>query len=254
MPRASAEPLVELEAAVTADHLAAIRSYLADQGLDPAVIDLVGLHGQTICHCPEQCFTRQLIDDQAVADALGVPAVSPISTARPSLPSIPARPAPSSTISCCAASAAPMTRTVRWPRPGASARISSPASWRTRSSTGRRRNRWIATISIAVPRSSRRSPMPMAPRCWRPSPSRAWWRRRAMYRAGRSAGSSAAAAGSTGTSWRGLPSGWGPGRSRRGRGLERQCARSADLRLFSRSVRSSSCPSAFPPRPVCHGR
>lgn len=75
MPRASAESLVELEAAVTADHLAAIRSYLADQGLDPAVIDLVGLHGQTICHCPEQCFARQLIDDQAVADALGVPAV-----------------------------------------------------------------------------------------------------------------------------------------------------------------------------------
>ena len=69
--RASSEPLAELEAAVTADHLAAIRSYAADQALDLAAIDLVGLHGQTIYHRPERRFTRQLIDGQAVADALG---------------------------------------------------------------------------------------------------------------------------------------------------------------------------------------
>ena len=73
--RASAEPLTELEAAVTADHLAAIRSYLADQRLDLAGVDLVGLHGQTIYHRPERRFTRQLINGQAVADALGIPAV-----------------------------------------------------------------------------------------------------------------------------------------------------------------------------------
>lgn len=73
--RASAGPLAELEAAVTADHLAAIRSYVADRRLDWAGIDLVGLHGQTIYHRPERRFTRQLIDGQAVADALGVPTV-----------------------------------------------------------------------------------------------------------------------------------------------------------------------------------
>jgi len=73
--RAAAEPLVELEAAVTADHLAAIRSYVADRQLDWAGIDLVGLHGQTIYHRPERRFTRQLIDGQAVADVLGIPAV-----------------------------------------------------------------------------------------------------------------------------------------------------------------------------------
>ncbi|WP_248313366.1 anhydro-N-acetylmuramic acid kinase [Bosea sp. F3-2] len=73
--RASAEPLAELEAAVTADHLAAIRSYVADRHLDWSDIDLVGLHGQTIYHRPERRFTRQLIDGQAVADALGIPAV-----------------------------------------------------------------------------------------------------------------------------------------------------------------------------------
>ena len=73
--RASAEPLGELEAGVTADHLAAIRSYVADHRLDWAGIDLIGLHGQTIYHRPERRFTRQLIDGQAVADALGIPAV-----------------------------------------------------------------------------------------------------------------------------------------------------------------------------------
>lgn len=73
--RASAEPLVALEAAVTADHLAAIRSYVADQNLGWSDLDLVGLHGQTIYHRPERRFTRQLIDGQAVADALGIPAV-----------------------------------------------------------------------------------------------------------------------------------------------------------------------------------
>ncbi|MCO5091646.1 anhydro-N-acetylmuramic acid kinase [Bosea sp. (in: a-proteobacteria)] len=69
------EPLTELEAAVTADHLAAIRAYGADQGLDLSAIDLVGLHGQTIYHRPQQRFTRQLIDGPAVADALGLPVV-----------------------------------------------------------------------------------------------------------------------------------------------------------------------------------
>lgn len=73
--RASAEPLTELEAAVTVDHLAAIRSYAADQRLDFSAIDLVGLHGQTIYHRPQMRFTRQLIDGQAVADALGIPAI-----------------------------------------------------------------------------------------------------------------------------------------------------------------------------------
>lgn len=73
--RASSEPLAELEAAVTADHLAAIRSYAEDQALDLAGVDLVGLHGQTVYHRPERRFTRQLIDGQVVADALGIPAV-----------------------------------------------------------------------------------------------------------------------------------------------------------------------------------
>jgi anhydro-N-acetylmuramic acid kinase len=68
--RALTEPLVELEAAVSADHLAAIRHFIADHE-----IDLVGLHGQTVYHRPQQRFTRQLIDGPAVAAALGIPTV-----------------------------------------------------------------------------------------------------------------------------------------------------------------------------------
>ncbi|AOO80694.1 anhydro-N-acetylmuramic acid kinase [Bosea vaviloviae] len=73
--RALTEPLVELEAAVTADHLAAVERFIAEQKLDPAAIDLVGLHGQTVYHRPEQRFTRQLIDGPAVAQALGIATV-----------------------------------------------------------------------------------------------------------------------------------------------------------------------------------
>lgn len=70
--RAVTEPLVELEAAVTAAHLDAVRQFMAEQGIKPESVDLVGLHGQTVYHRPEIRFTRQLIDGPAVAKALGI--------------------------------------------------------------------------------------------------------------------------------------------------------------------------------------
>ena len=73
--RALTEPLHELEAEVTADHLAAIRRFIAEHEIDPAGIDLVGLHGQTVYHRPQQRFTRQLIDGPAIAVALGIATV-----------------------------------------------------------------------------------------------------------------------------------------------------------------------------------
>jgi anhydro-N-acetylmuramic acid kinase len=73
--RASAEPLVDLEAAVTADHLAAIECFIADHALNRSTIDLVGLHGQTVYHRPQRRFTRQMIDGPAVAAALGIPTI-----------------------------------------------------------------------------------------------------------------------------------------------------------------------------------
>ena len=73
--RALSEPLLELEAEVTADHLDAVRLFVGDHGLDFAAIDLVGLHGQTVYHRPQQRFTRQLIDGPAIARALGIPTI-----------------------------------------------------------------------------------------------------------------------------------------------------------------------------------
>lgn len=73
--RALTEPLLELEAEVTADHLAAIRRFIAEHEIDPASIDLVGLHGQTVYHRPQQRFTRQVIDGAAIAVALGIATV-----------------------------------------------------------------------------------------------------------------------------------------------------------------------------------
>ncbi len=73
--RAEHDPLDDLEAGVTAAFAAAIRQCLVDTGTDPASIDLVGFHGQTIFHRPERRLTRQLGDGPALASALEIPVV-----------------------------------------------------------------------------------------------------------------------------------------------------------------------------------
>lgn len=73
--RAEHDPLHPLETAVTGAFADAIRSCLAETGTDPASIDLVGFHGQTILHRPERRLTRQLGDGSALADALGLPVI-----------------------------------------------------------------------------------------------------------------------------------------------------------------------------------
>lgn len=73
---ASREPLTELEQAVTDAHADAMRDFMRAQGLAPAQVHVVGLHGQTIYHRPEQRFTRQLGLGQRVADRLGVQVVN----------------------------------------------------------------------------------------------------------------------------------------------------------------------------------
>ncbi|MFT8246506.1 anhydro-N-acetylmuramic acid kinase [Roseomonas sp. BN140053] len=73
--RALREPLTELEAAVTEAHAGAVEQFLRDTGLDRRTVSVVGLHGQTVCHRPEQRFTRQLIDGPAAARRLNLPVV-----------------------------------------------------------------------------------------------------------------------------------------------------------------------------------
>lgn len=74
--RAEHDPLAALEARVTDAFSAAIRRCLTEAGIDPHSIDLVGLHGQTICHRPERRFTRQLGDGARLAKTLGIDVVN----------------------------------------------------------------------------------------------------------------------------------------------------------------------------------
>jgi anhydro-N-acetylmuramic acid kinase len=73
-------------AAIAREHLLAARMFLAEAGLAPGDIDLVGVHGQTVLHEPPtptrtRGRTVQLIDAQAVADGLGLPVAFDFRTA-----------------------------------------------------------------------------------------------------------------------------------------------------------------------------
>jgi anhydro-N-acetylmuramic acid kinase len=67
--------LGDAEALITRRHAEAVARFLAEEGLDPASIDLVGFHGQTVLHRPEAKLTIQIGDGQALADAIGIPVV-----------------------------------------------------------------------------------------------------------------------------------------------------------------------------------
>jgi anhydro-N-acetylmuramic acid kinase len=69
---AESAPLDEIEAAVTRAHGDAIARFLEETGNLPAKLDVIGLHGQTICHRPERRFTRQLGSGAEIADRFGV--------------------------------------------------------------------------------------------------------------------------------------------------------------------------------------
>lgn len=73
--RAETDPLVDLDTAVTDAFAAAIRQFMTEENLDPAAIDLVGLHGQTVWHRPEKRFTRQLGLGARLAADLGIDVV-----------------------------------------------------------------------------------------------------------------------------------------------------------------------------------
>ncbi len=74
-PVAAKGPLENLERAVTDAHVAAVREFMTEYGLDNRSVALVGLHGQTILHLPHERFTRQLMDGARAAQTLGIDVV-----------------------------------------------------------------------------------------------------------------------------------------------------------------------------------
>ena len=63
------------EQALTTAHITAAKTFLATHALSPAEIDLIGFHGQTITHDPDNHFTWQLGDGARLAKETGIPVV-----------------------------------------------------------------------------------------------------------------------------------------------------------------------------------
>jgi anhydro-N-acetylmuramic acid kinase len=68
--------LAAAEALVTKTHAAAVRALLAEAGAAAQTIDVIGFHGQTVLHRPEQRLTVQIGDADALAQDLGVSVVA----------------------------------------------------------------------------------------------------------------------------------------------------------------------------------
>jgi anhydro-N-acetylmuramic acid kinase len=69
------------ERAVTEAHVEAVKQWSATHRVPLGSIDVVGFHGQTITHRPEQHFTWQIGDGGGLAKALGVRAVCDLRSA-----------------------------------------------------------------------------------------------------------------------------------------------------------------------------
>jgi len=65
----------EAERMITARHAELVRAFLAREGIDPRSVDVIGFHGQTVLHRPEQHLTIQIGDGEALAAATGIPVV-----------------------------------------------------------------------------------------------------------------------------------------------------------------------------------
>jgi len=67
--------LAEAERAVTLAHAEAVAAFTAQNNLKPEQIDIVGFHGQTVLHRPEQRMTVQIGDARALAKMIHIPVV-----------------------------------------------------------------------------------------------------------------------------------------------------------------------------------
>ena len=69
------DALAALEDEITRRHGEAVARFLAETGTDPASVDLLGFHGQTVVHRPDLGFTVQLGDGEALARNTGITTV-----------------------------------------------------------------------------------------------------------------------------------------------------------------------------------
>lgn len=69
------QDLGESERMLTLCHAAAVKSFLGQNALEATDIDLVGFHGQTVLHRPDDALTVQIGDGQLLADEIGIDVV-----------------------------------------------------------------------------------------------------------------------------------------------------------------------------------
>jgi anhydro-N-acetylmuramic acid kinase len=67
--------LAEAEALVTEAHARAVERFLKEHRIDRRDVDVVGFHGQTVLHRPDQRLTVQIGDGASLARRMGVPVV-----------------------------------------------------------------------------------------------------------------------------------------------------------------------------------
>jgi anhydro-N-acetylmuramic acid kinase len=67
--------IAEAEAIITTLHASAVETFLVANAIDRATIDVVGFHGQTILHRPDEKLTVQIGDGLALAAELRLPVV-----------------------------------------------------------------------------------------------------------------------------------------------------------------------------------
>ena len=67
--------LTAIERQITDAHIKAVESFLQLNGLRDSEIDIIGFHGQTVLHRPDDRLTVQLGDGQRLADKLSIPVV-----------------------------------------------------------------------------------------------------------------------------------------------------------------------------------
>jgi anhydro-N-acetylmuramic acid kinase len=67
--------LAAVERELTERHAAAVRTVLAERGIDPGSVAVTGFHGQTVLHAPERRLTVQLGDGATLAKLSGIDVV-----------------------------------------------------------------------------------------------------------------------------------------------------------------------------------
>ncbi|WP_275782750.1 anhydro-N-acetylmuramic acid kinase [Pararhizobium gei] len=73
--RARPGDLAAIERNLTLRHAVAVSDFLHVAGLSSADIDVIGFHGQTVLHRPDEALTVQLGDGALLASATGIPVV-----------------------------------------------------------------------------------------------------------------------------------------------------------------------------------